>query len=88
MSRRPTCPTCPRPRQSDHLMCGICWAKVPRETQNRVWRTARAMWSDRKSLNARDAWLAARQDAINAVAGTRLTTGPQRPSSPPGQSHG
>jgi hypothetical protein len=75
MSRRPTCPTCPRPRQSDHLMCGICWAKVPREIQHRVWATARAMWGDRKSQKAREAWLAARQDAINAVADTHLVKG-------------
>ena len=67
-------------------MCGICWAKVPRETQNRVWVTARAMWGDRKSQNAREAWLAARQDAINAVAATRLAPGPQQPQSPPRRS--
>lgn len=64
----PRCPIagCPRRRETDHLMCGRHWHRVPRALQDRVYRTwnARLRTDDPAAVNAHEA---AKKAAIEAV---------------------
>lgn len=58
---------CKRACPSAHLMCGPCWAKVPRDLQREVYRTVRLR--DGRAADASWApWWRAAHRAIHAVA--------------------
>ena len=62
------CPTgCPRKAREGHLMCGPCWAEVPRELRHDVLRTWRAF----KHEPGHARLLAYRDAAEHAVAAVR-----------------
>lgn len=60
------CPVdgCPKGRRSSQLMCKRHWYMVPKELRDRVWATARRMWS---SDGAFDEWREAADEATAAV---------------------
>ena len=69
------CPVgCGRTARPGHLMCGPCWAEVPRELQRDVYRTWRALQATRSrarqfgKTKALEDYQAARDAAIASVA--------------------
>jgi hypothetical protein len=60
------CPTgCGRTARTGHLMCGPCWAEVPKHLQREVYRTWRN-W--RRNVADGDAMRAYREASDAAVA--------------------
>lgn len=55
---RPKCLTCERSRKASQLMCPRCWAYVPADLQNEIYRT----WTA-GSIRQSDEWAAAVQRA-------------------------
>jgi len=63
------CPTgCGRQVARGHLMCRPCWAKVPKELQQRVYVTWRAWRKDFADETAMAAYREARENAMAAIA--------------------
>lgn len=56
---------CDAGRATNQLMCKPHWYKVPKELRDKVWRTARRMWSDLPGGD--EEWTEARDEAIRAV---------------------
>lgn len=67
MSSEADCPIdgCTTGRRSDQLMCREHWRMVPRDLQQIVWRTAKAMWAGVE--DAAEQWGEARDKAVHAV---------------------
>lgn len=58
---------CTRSVRAGYLMCGGHWRQVPKDVQNRVWRTWRAFNRDGTAEQWTD-YADAREDALAAVA--------------------